>query len=44
MDLPVEESERMTAMRQTTPFGGVLEPAERCAIYERFEPGKSEGS
>jgi len=31
-----EESERMTALRQATPFAGVLEPAERWAIYEKF--------
>jgi hypothetical protein len=31
-----ERSERMTAMRQATPFAGVLTPAERWAIYERF--------
>ena len=44
LDLLVEEGERMTAMRQATPFAGVLEPAERWAIYERFEAGKAEGS
>jgi hypothetical protein len=27
----------MTAMRQATPFAGILEPKERWAIYERFE-------
>jgi len=32
----VEESERMTAMRQATPFAGVLSPAERWAIYADF--------
>jgi hypothetical protein len=26
----------MTALRQATPFAGVLEPAERWAIYEKF--------
>ena len=26
----------LTAMRQATPFAGVLEPRERWAIYERF--------
>lgn len=31
-----EESERMAAMRQATPFAGVLDPRERWAIYERF--------
>ena len=34
-----EESETMTAMRQATPFAGVLEPAERWAVYRRFERG-----
>ena len=37
----VEESERMTALRQATPFAGVLSPAERWAIYARFERGHS---
>ena len=37
LDLMVEESERMTELRQSTPFAGVLEPAERWAIYARFE-------
>ena len=45
LDRPLEEvitlicqdSERMTAMRQATPFAGVLSPAERWAIYERFK-------
>lgn len=32
-----EDSERMTAMRQATPFAGVLEPAERWALYSRFQ-------
>jgi hypothetical protein len=32
----VEDSERMTAMRQTSPFAGVLEPRERWAIYDEF--------
>jgi hypothetical protein len=35
--LMVEDSERMTAMRQVTPFAGILTPAERWAIYARFE-------
>jgi len=34
--LIVEESEHMTAMRQTSPFAGILAPAERWAIYEKF--------
>jgi hypothetical protein len=33
LKLMEEESEHMTAMRQATPFAGVLEPAERWAIY-----------
>jgi hypothetical protein len=37
LDLLTEDSERMTAMRQATPFAGVLEPNERWAIYEEFE-------
>ena len=32
----VEESEHMTAMRQATPFAGVLTPRERWAVYDRF--------
>ena len=36
LDLLGEQSERMTAMRQATPFAGVLTPAERWAIYEEF--------
>jgi hypothetical protein len=37
LQLLVEDTERMTAMRQATPFAGVLDPAERWAIYARFE-------
>jgi hypothetical protein len=37
LELLEEESERMTAMRQATPFAGVLEPAERWAVYARSE-------
>jgi hypothetical protein len=36
-----EESERMTALRQATPFAGVLEPKERWAVYARFESSGS---
>jgi hypothetical protein len=36
LDLLGEEGERMTALRQATPFAGVLTPAERWAIYDRF--------
>jgi len=35
----VEQSERMDAMRQATPFAGILSPRERWAIYDRFTPG-----
>jgi hypothetical protein len=31
------DEERMTALRQSSPFAGVLSPRERWAIYERFE-------
>src|SRR5689334_22765833 len=37
--LLTEDSERMRAMRQATPFAGILDPAERLAIYRRFEIG-----
>ncbi len=40
--LIVEDSERMTAMRQATPFAGVLDPHERWAIYERFAVAPAE--
>jgi len=39
--LLVEDSERMTALRQACPFAGVLDPAERWSIYARFAPGSS---
>jgi len=39
--LLVEESERMTALRQATPFAGVLTPAERWAIYDKFALGRA---
>jgi hypothetical protein len=42
LDLLVEESERMTAPRQATPFAGVLEPAERWAIYATFGPDRTQ--
>ena len=34
--LLTEDSEAMRAMRQTTPFTGVLTPRERWAIYAQF--------
>ena len=36
LDLIVEDSEHMTAMRQNNPFAGVLTAEERWAIYDRF--------
>ena len=36
LDVILEDTERMAAMRQTSPFAGVLTPAERWAIYDRF--------
>jgi hypothetical protein len=40
LELLVEDSEKMTAMRQATPFAGVLTPAERWAVYDRFARGE----
>ena len=40
LDLLVDESEWMTAMRQIGPFAGVLTPQERWAIYAEFAPQK----
>jgi len=34
--LMVEDSEKMTAMRQANPFAGILTPRERWAIYDQF--------
>jgi hypothetical protein len=36
LELIVEDSEWMTAMRQCSPFAGVLDPRERWAIYDEF--------
>jgi hypothetical protein len=36
LELIVEDTEWMTAMRQTSPFAGVLDPRERWAIYDEF--------
>jgi hypothetical protein len=36
LELIVENNERMTAMRQASPFAGVLDEFERRAILERF--------
>ena len=32
-----EDSETMRALRQATPFAGILTPAERWAIYDEFK-------
>jgi len=37
--LIVEDSEAMRAMRQTSPFAGVLSPKERWEIYDAFAIG-----
>jgi hypothetical protein len=42
LDLMVENSERMAAMRQATPFAGILAPKKRWAIYEEFEQQRAE--
>ena len=34
-----EDSPRMTEMRQSTPFAGVLNPQERWRVYDTFESG-----
>lgn len=34
-----EDSEQMTAMRQSSPFAGVLSPKERWRIYDTFPVG-----
>ena len=34
-----EDSERMTALRQSNPFAGVLTPRERWRIYDAFAIG-----
>jgi hypothetical protein len=39
----VQEGERMTALRQSSPFAGILEPAERWAIYAWFERNGNPG-
>src|SRR4051812_43179791 len=37
IELLVEDSERMTAMRQIAPFAGVLTPRKRWATYRDFQ-------
>lgn len=36
LEVMLEEGERMTAMRQASPFAGVLTPQERWGVYEEF--------
>lgn len=33
----ISDEERVIALRQASPFAGILKPAERWAIYRRFE-------
>jgi hypothetical protein len=42
LDIIQRDDERMTALRQATPFAGILDPAERWAIYARFAPETGE--
>ena len=52
LSLPFEEmlaligrdDARMTALRQSSPFAGILEPAERWAIFARFESARFESA
>jgi hypothetical protein len=39
LDLIEEDSPRMTQLRQSTPFAGVLDPSERWRIYDTFGTG-----
>jgi hypothetical protein len=41
LSLLMDESEGMTAMRQNSPFAGVLTPQERWAIYDEFAPPRT---
>jgi hypothetical protein len=43
LNLLEEDSESMAALRQATPFAGVLDPAERWAVYARFGPDRTTG-
>ena len=40
----VEESEKMTAMRQAGPFAGVLSPKKGWEIYHSFAVGALQAS
>ena len=37
LSLIAQEDEAMTALRQSSPFAGILDPKERWAVYSRFE-------
>jgi hypothetical protein len=39
-----EDSPRMTELRQSTPFAGVLDPKERWRVYDTFESGTHHSS
>ena len=39
LELLEEDSPKMTQLRQSSPFAGVLEPQERWHIYDTFESG-----
>jgi hypothetical protein len=38
LDIIVEDTETMSALRQCSPFAGLLTAKERWAIYEQFSP------
>jgi hypothetical protein len=39
-----EDSERMTALRQSSPFAGILSPRERWRIYDAYAVGTHHSS
>jgi hypothetical protein len=39
LELLVQDTESMRAMRQAAPFAGVLTPKERWAVYDTFATG-----
>lgn len=39
LELIEEDSPRMTELRQSTPFAGILDPRERWRIYDSFGAG-----
>jgi hypothetical protein len=44
LNLIVDDSETMKALRQCTPFAGILTPRERWQIYDSFAAGTSDSS